>query len=173
MFVFQSVMALLVAAFVFKSFFQPPLDFFASLFSSASELHLLLYLTVFGFYGKALEDALGSKWFAATYLSGALVGNLLPAAALFGFTATAPGAGAGIMALVGTIIALQPLAWVVAVYFPLPAFAAGAFFIVVKFLLDQSLDVLPLLIGIAFGYVVKESQEQKPPPQAQPPWQRR
>ena len=143
----------------------------AGFFAAPSELHLLLHLVVLAFFGSAIEEMLSSKWFALTYVAGALVGNLAAGVVIFGFEANAAGgAGSGIMALVGTLVAIRPNNWVVAEFFPLPAFVAAAFFIIAKFLLAQSLDVVPLFVGIAFGYVVKESQEMTQTAGPRPPY---
>ncbi len=168
--VYEAVIALMVTSFFLGGLVPAPLNIASSLFFSASALHLLLNLVILGFYGKILEDGMGARWFATIYLCGAVWGILFSGVSVGGFQASmAPGASAGLMALLGTIVALRPLAWVVADFFPVPAFVAAGFFIIVRLILEQNLDIMPLLLGIAFGYPINESKQQPAPAGRGPP----
>ena len=107
----------------------------------------------------------------AAYFLAAMVGNL----GLFhiGAVEEALGAKGGIMGLMGMIVALHPYEIVFEFIVPLPAIVVALFLIGVKFMIEGSFEVIPLLVGMMLGYLWKERKEHPKPKQpAGPAWRR-
>ncbi len=98
----------LADAIVFKSYEFPshPWTIVTSLFAHASILHIFSNMLVLYFFGTFLVALVGDKWFAAVYLLGGIVGNLLFWLLVPGGEAL--GASGAIYALGGALLVLRP-----------------------------------------------------------------
>lgn len=98
----------LADAIVFKSFEFPshPWTIVTSLFAHGSIVHILSNMLVLYFFGTFLVALVGDKWFAAIYLLGGIVGNLLFWLLVPGGEAL--GASGAIYALGGALLVLRP-----------------------------------------------------------------
>ena len=98
----------LADAIVFKSFEFPshPWTIVTSLFAHGSIVHILSNMLVLYFFGTFLVALVGDKWFAAVYILGGIVGNLLFWLLVPGGEAL--GASGAIYALGGALLVLRP-----------------------------------------------------------------
>lgn len=164
---FNQIFIALNAA-VFLSGAQPSNPFIA-MFHSSHFLWLLFYTLVLVSFGGQIEAQLGGAKFAFLYLAAGVVGNI----GLLGIGAEEGmmmGAAAPLFGIMGAIVAINPGAFVVVEIFPMPAYAAAAFILLVHFVLRGGVDAFPFLAGMAIGYSMKgglENTEQRPG------WQRR
>ena len=163
-----------VLAQLFPFVAQPPIGYVTSFFLVRDPVSLGITLAILIFFLRGFEGferTTGSKKFMAAYFLAGLVGNL----GLFSIGAggaEALGAKGGMMGLIGMIVALHPYEMVFEFIVPLPAIVVALFLIGVKFMIEGSFEVLPLLVGMMLGYLWKERIEHpKPKPQG-PAWRR-
>ena len=140
---------------VFLSGIQPDNPFVA-MFHSSHFLWLVFYTTVLAAFGGKFEEQLGGTKFAFIYIAAGIIGNI----GLLGIGAEEGirmGAAAPLMGIVGALVAISPMAYVVVEIFPMPAFVAAAFILLVHFILRGGVDAFPFLAGMALGYSMKGS----------------
>ncbi|MCX6767910.1 MAG: rhomboid family intramembrane serine protease [Candidatus Micrarchaeota archaeon] len=157
---------------VFPAATAPPIGYVTSFFLVKDPFVLALYLFIMVFFIRKLEKKIGTNKFIVAYLLAGVVGNL----GLFhigAFEAETMLAKGGVMGLLGLLVALDPYAIVFEEIVPLPAIVVVIFLIVVKFLLENSLEVMPLLIGMLLGYLWKSGIEHpRLPSKPAQPWRR-
>jgi len=142
-----------------------------AIFTSSDFLWLVFYTTVLGTFGRSIEKNAGGTLFATVYISAGLIGNLV-AAGVGGPYPSSLGAGAALLGVIGMLAAIRPLAFVVIDLFPMPAFAAAAFVLIVQFLVNGAATFLPLLTGMLLGYALKGRLEGGGAAPKKMPWQR-
>lgn len=156
----------------FPALVQPPMSYLTSFFLVRDPLTLVLYLFTIVFFVRRLEQKIGTQKFIIAYALAGIVGNL----GLFhigAISAETMGAEAAIMGILGIVVALHPYEIVFEELVPVPAIAAAAFLIIVKFMLGNSVDIIPLLVGMMLGYLWKPRIEHPRPPKPQgPAWRR-
>lgn len=131
-----------------------------AMFSSSHFLWLVFYTLVLTAFGRGIEAQMGGNKFALVYVASGMVGN----AGLLGIGAPegiAMGAMAPIVGIVGALVAIRPMAIVVMEIYPMPAFAAAAFVLVVQYLGKGGVDVFPFLVGMLLGYSMKDGLEKQ------------
>ena len=142
-----------------------------AMFSSSHLLWLVFYTLVLTAFGRGIEQQMGSSKFAFVYLAAGIVGNL----GLLGIGAPegiALGAMAPIMGIVGALVAIRPGAIVVMEVYPMPAFAAAAFVLVVQYIGKGGVDVFPFLVGMLLGYSMLGGLEKQAEQGGRPPYAR-
>lgn len=142
-----------------------------AMFSSSHFLWLLFYTLILTAFGRGIEEQLGGKKFAFLYLASGMVGNL----GLMGVGAAegiALGAMAPLMGIVGALVAIQPGAIVVMSIYPMPAFAAAAFVLVIQYMGKGGVDVFPFLVGMLLGYSMLGGLEKQAEQGGRPPYAR-
>jgi membrane associated rhomboid family serine protease len=174
-FLIGAYMLVFVLAQLFPFVAQPPIGYVTSFFLVRDPVSLGITLAILIFFLRGFEGferTISTKKFMAAYFLAAMVGNL----GLFhiGAAEEALGAKGGIMGLMGLIVALHPYEIVFEFIVPLPAIVAALFLIGVKFMIEGSFEVVPLLVGMMLGYLWKERIEhpRQPKEPAGPAWRR-
>ncbi len=168
-FLIGAYLLVFVLAKLFPSITQPPIGYLTSFFLVRDAFTLGLYMAILFFFLRffeTFEKSVGTPKFVLTYFLAGLVGNL----GLFhigALEAETLGAKGAIMGVIGLIVALHPYEIVFEFLFPLPAVIIAILLIGVKFMLEGSLEVLPLLVGMMLGYLWKTGIE-RPRPLANP-----
>ncbi len=144
---------------------------FVAMFHSSHFLWLAFYTLVLSAFGGKIEGQLGGPKFAFLYLAAGVLGNI----GLLGIGAEEGikmGASAPLFGIMGALVAINPGAWVVIEIFPMPAFAAAAFVLIIHFLVRGGVDAFPFLAGMAIGYSIRPSLEAQENKQARPDYVR-
>jgi membrane associated rhomboid family serine protease len=108
---------------VFQMFYFSPTAatevwrWFTGLFLQANPSHLFFNMLGLYFFGKAVEEEIGRKWYVAVYFASGLLGNLIYMSA---YTEPAVGASAAVFGLLGAAMFLKPLRKTHIYVFPLP-----------------------------------------------------
>jgi len=98
-----------------------------AMFLHASASHLFFNMLGLYIFGKLVEDKVRPEWFLAIYFVGGFLGSL---AFLFTSPASVVGASAGVYALLGAAMLLNPPQKVNIFVFPLPLSLVGAMFVI-------------------------------------------
>jgi membrane associated rhomboid family serine protease len=143
-----------------------------SVFAHGGALHIFVNSLVIFFFGRLVEQYIGSKQFAALFVgSGVLAGLAQIAPAVIGFEPLGPGvvgASGAALALMGVLTIMNP-GLTVYLYFIIPApiwvitggtVVVSAFFVAVgqpgAFGIAHAAHLVGVLIGLAYGQRVKD-----------------
>lgn len=134
-----------VAASLFPSLLETPFSFVLAPFAFQNPFLLAVAGLTFFFFAREIEERKGGVHVAGIWLAGILAAVLLQS--------QSPSVG-GLDALLGAMVAIDPYTVILMELFPIPVIVAVGALIVTKFLLLNSLDIVPLLVGIAYGYAL-------------------
>ncbi|MBU1197786.1 rhomboid family intramembrane serine protease [Candidatus Micrarchaeota archaeon] len=161
-YVLALVFLISIAGTMFPFLMESPLSLFTSLFFFSNLFALFPAALGLFFLGRGVETRLGSQHFLLLWILPSLIGSSLQASGSgFAFDASA-----SIMALLGATVALSPMDLAVVEVYPVPAFVAAIVILMIHVFVTQDLNIVPLLVGLAYGYVALLTYHPTMPPQA-------
>ena len=144
---------------MFPSLVEPPLGTVTSLFYFQNLFLLAPAALGLFFLGREVEEKMGSSSFLLLWVLTAVVSRFLQPGAL------AFNPSASVLGFLGAVVAIDPLAVTFVEVYPLPAFVTVGALLFLHFIFSQQVDVVALLLGLAFGYLFVAF---KPAPPAMP-----
>jgi len=122
-------------------------SFIAGVFYLPDFISLLFVPLGIFFLGSDLERKAGALHLGIIYLL-AVISSML-------FSGETAPALSGIDAIIGALIALDPFAMTIVDFIPIPILFAAVFLIATKLIFATSASIVPLLLGLAYGYFIK------------------
>lgn len=161
----QAAIVLYLIWLAFPQVAQPPLAYATSFFL-ITNVFLLAFYCIFMVLLRALEQEIGVTHFLLLYFIGGVAGNIgLLTFPVGGGILPVSGAVAGVFALAGAFAARHPYEMSIADFaypVPIPAIFAVGVMVVIHLVLNANFDVLPLIIGVVYGFALGERQKSRP-----------
>ena len=150
------LLVLVSLSFSFFPFLQETLFFIAWFFFLSDPLAMFITPVGVFFLGWDFEKKSSAMHLGVLYVLG-VVSALL-------FAPGIPPALVVLDVLIGALVALDPFSLTIFEFIPMPVILAAVVILVLKLILTTSLAIIPLLIGIAYGYFVSATAPKVQPP---------